>query len=353
MNKIKNFKNRIFSLNVKLSLFFVLLLGLTTPVFGAPNDTQGQKTVELQWYTDFEKAKALSKKESKPIFLYFTGSDWCGWCMKLNKEVLTTSDFIDLVGDKFIFVKADFPLDLETQDSRLRKQNEALKTKYDISGYPTILILSPEQHVLATLNYREGGGKEYAEYLLKVMQEHKDFKNGISSLESQNTKQLERLYKQAVALQMDETAHQIIQVGIQKNESPYFLKEHYWHLLNEGKLQDLETIKVRAMLLSMDTQNRQGIAYDVAIFDFACLCETLPKAASADELVQPLKEYLSQFGGSDKERAWRLEMMVSQVYRSKNQMQKARAYAKAAYEHAPYKMKVSINEALQELDSSK
>ena len=48
---------------------------------------------DLVWNTDIVKATAESKKSKKPILLFFTGSDWCGWCIKLQKEVFTTDTF--------------------------------------------------------------------------------------------------------------------------------------------------------------------------------------------------------------------------------------------------------------------
>ena len=47
---------------------------------------------ELVWQTDINKAISISNKEKKPMLLFFTGSDWCGWCIRLQKEVLKTPE---------------------------------------------------------------------------------------------------------------------------------------------------------------------------------------------------------------------------------------------------------------------
>src|SRR5437879_3290811 len=77
---------------------------------------------EIPWATNYDQAVELSKKEQKPLFLYFTGSDWCGWCWKMDKEILSTSDLIDAVKNKFIFVKIDFPI-YTNLDTKVAQQN--------------------------------------------------------------------------------------------------------------------------------------------------------------------------------------------------------------------------------------
>ena len=83
------------------------------------NAQQTKQTETVSWLTNFEEAKEIAKKKSKPLFLFFSGSDWCGWCIKMNKEILDTKEFNQSVGKDFVFVKVDFPkknpLDSQTQ----------------------------------------------------------------------------------------------------------------------------------------------------------------------------------------------------------------------------------------------
>ena len=72
-------------------LFAILFLGLST-----------QAQENQTWHTDINKAIAISKKENKPMFLFFTGSDWCGWCIKLQKEVFKTPEFTAWAKDKVV-----------------------------------------------------------------------------------------------------------------------------------------------------------------------------------------------------------------------------------------------------------
>lgn len=87
---------------------------------------------------------------------YFTGSDWCSWCQKLDKEVLDTRAFQEWASEKVIPLVLDFPK-YHPQDPDLKRQNSNLGGKYKISGYPTILILSAKGEQMASQGYESGG----------------------------------------------------------------------------------------------------------------------------------------------------------------------------------------------------
>lgn len=92
---------------------------------------------DLQWHTDVATAVSLSEKSKKPLLLFFTGSDWCGWCMKLKKEVLTTPEFAKWAKDNVILVELDFPRKT-AQSEQLKAQNAQLNQFFQVRGYPTI-----------------------------------------------------------------------------------------------------------------------------------------------------------------------------------------------------------------------
>ncbi|MCB1119062.1 MAG: thioredoxin family protein [Chlamydiia bacterium] len=118
----------------------------------------------LQWQTNYDAACKQAKQENKPLVLLFTGSDWCTWCHKLEGEVLDTPQFSNEMGDKCIFVKLDFPRK-HPIDSQTKAQNETLKNKFSIKGFPTIVVLDADQHLLGTTGYRSGGPSAYANHL--------------------------------------------------------------------------------------------------------------------------------------------------------------------------------------------
>ena len=107
---------------------------------------------ELNWLTDLPKAQAQAKKENKLVMLDFTGSDWCGWCIKLNKEVFSKSEFADYAKKNLVLVEVDFPRG-KKQTEEQKKANQKLFEKYKIEGYPTIIVLNGEGTQVGKLGY--------------------------------------------------------------------------------------------------------------------------------------------------------------------------------------------------------
>src|SRR5690349_15264465 len=83
---------------------------LTSLMLLCSSSLAAEDAPQIQWNATFQETQTLSKKENKPIFLYFSGSDWCSWCNKLDEEILSSPDFITKVGPQFVFYKADFPV---------------------------------------------------------------------------------------------------------------------------------------------------------------------------------------------------------------------------------------------------
>ena len=122
---------------------------------------------ELQWLTDVPKAVEKAKSENKLVMLDFTGSDWCGWCIKLHKEVFSQSEFADYAKKNLVLVEVDFPRRKE-QSAELKKANQALQEKYKIEGYPTLILLNKDGKQVGQLGYMPGGPKPFVTELDKV-----------------------------------------------------------------------------------------------------------------------------------------------------------------------------------------
>ena len=113
-------------------------------------------SAESNWVTDYKKAQEAAKAGKKLMLLDFTGSDWCGWCMKLDKEVFSTPEFQNYASRNLILVKLDFPR-RRPQTEALKKQNEQLAQKYGIQGFPTIIVLNGQGEKVGELGYMDGG----------------------------------------------------------------------------------------------------------------------------------------------------------------------------------------------------
>ena len=124
------------------------------------------------WETDFKKASATAKKSGKYMLLDFTGSDWCGWCIKLDDEVFSKSSFKSYARGNLVRVMLDFPRN-KRMSKKLISQNAELAKKYGVSGYPTVLILSPDGDLVGKTGYKKGGPKKYVEHLTAMIDNHK------------------------------------------------------------------------------------------------------------------------------------------------------------------------------------
>ncbi|YCM43363.1 thioredoxin family protein [Verrucomicrobiaceae bacterium 227] len=120
------------------------------------------------WMHDFEAAKAKAAKENKDLLIDFTGSDWCGWCIKLNEEVFSHDPFKEGVADKYVLVELDYPRDKSILDEKTIKQNEELRKVYPVQGFPTILLADAQGRPFAQTGYQKGGPEAYLTHLAEL-----------------------------------------------------------------------------------------------------------------------------------------------------------------------------------------
>ena len=113
-----------------------------------------------KWIQDFDLAKKLATKENKMILANFTGSDWCPYCIKAESEIFSTDAFAKYASDKFILLKIDFP-QKKKLPRNISSQNEKLAIKYNVSGFPTFLILDSSGELLGITGYMQGGVKAW------------------------------------------------------------------------------------------------------------------------------------------------------------------------------------------------
>lgn len=119
-----------------------------------------QAQEELTWHTDMSKATDISIKENKPMFLFFTGSDWCGWCIRLQKEVFKTQEFVNWAKESVILVELDFPRRMP-QDETTKMQNAQLQQQLQVRGYPTVWFVGAAKTAESKVNLTALGSTGY------------------------------------------------------------------------------------------------------------------------------------------------------------------------------------------------
>jgi len=142
----------------KIILVALLLIG-----------TASLQAQELTWETNLDKATQVAIKTKKPLLLFFTGSDWCGWCIRLQNEVLRTPEFAAWAKENVVLVEVDFPR-RSPQLPEIQKQNMELQQIFEVRGYPTIWITNPTKvdgkinlDKLGSTGYVAGGPAKWLE----------------------------------------------------------------------------------------------------------------------------------------------------------------------------------------------
>jgi protein disulfide-isomerase len=137
----------------------ILMTVLAATVFWQVN------AAESTWLTDLPKAEAQAKAENKIVLMDFTGSDWCGWCIKFKKEVLDTPEFQEYAAKNVVLVEVDFPNKKE-QSADLKAANKALEKQYKVNGFPTLVVLDKDgKEIGRQVGYAKGGPKAFIEKL--------------------------------------------------------------------------------------------------------------------------------------------------------------------------------------------
>ncbi|MDK2963569.1 MAG: hypothetical protein PWQ29_963 [Verrucomicrobiota bacterium] len=139
-----------------ITLFTVLLLGAAHLPAAAAD-----------WLTDFESARQQAAARNVPILADFSGSDWCGWCIRLEKEVFSQPEFKAYAEKNLVLFRADFP-SRKPQSDAVKQQNRELAERYGIRGYPTMLLDSAG-NVLKRTGYQPGGADAYVEHLKSLL----------------------------------------------------------------------------------------------------------------------------------------------------------------------------------------
>ena len=127
----------------------------------------GSLWAEPAWETDYKKAQDQAKAGDKLVLLDFTGSDWCGWCIRLDREVFSKPEFLDYANKNLVLVEIDFPRG-KAQSASLKKQNQELADQYGIQGFPTVVVLNGKGKKVGELGYMEGGVSAFIAELEKI-----------------------------------------------------------------------------------------------------------------------------------------------------------------------------------------
>ena len=119
------------------------------------------------WEDNYEKGLLQAKTEKKIALVDFTGSDWCSWCMKLDKEVFSQAKFKEYAKQNLVLIEIDFPR-LKPLSRPRQKKHDELAKQYEITGYPSVIVLDAEGKKLGRLGYMPGGPEAFIAAIEKL-----------------------------------------------------------------------------------------------------------------------------------------------------------------------------------------
>jgi len=168
---------------MKYTILLILLLSVSLascknpePQQPVPQETEetsaavpaDDATPASSWLISYDEALAQAKARNLPILINFSGSDWCGWCIKLMNEVFSKPEFISYANDNLVLLNLDFPRKTQLPPAQT-KANEELASKYNIEGFPTVILLDSSGTKIGQTGYQPGGPDKYISHLKTLM----------------------------------------------------------------------------------------------------------------------------------------------------------------------------------------
>ena len=143
---------------------------------------------------DLDQALEAARADGKFVYVCFTGSDWCGWCKKLNSEVFAKSEFAPRLTNDYYLVFIDSPRNKSLLSPRARRMNGSIIKRCRIAGFPTSLVFDEKGQKILTTGYRPGGAEAYADYLLDIRKDPEKYR-----AETAKKEELAKKIKEALA----------------------------------------------------------------------------------------------------------------------------------------------------------
>lgn len=334
MNLLNKYFNRVF-LFCFPTLFFIMLF---IPSLQGVELEKINSTI-FKEYNDLLKE---SQELSKPILLYFHGSDWSSLSIKIKEEILSSADLQQTIKDQFIYLDVDLPKQI-FQDKEISSQNKYLQEIFSIHQVPCLLMIDFKERELLRLSSENIIlVKELTRDLLKVKQQILDLNLALKNLDILSIEQLQELYLLAEKLNQKDIKSKILNRGLAENSS-FFLLEKFKSFVSSNDLQNQECLFIKKSL-----ENDLEASFTAALIEF----QELSKQSKESHLdlsivVAPLKNYLDKFRNADLEKTWRVEMILAQLYVEFDLWGSALEHAEIAFNTAPQNVKDEISHSLE------
>ena len=152
-------------MKLKKSMKKLLFIIFTICSISCQINTNSSEEPKKIWFTDVSQAIKQSKVSGKPIFAFFTGKEWCSWCKKLERQVLSQDSFINYAKENLVLLELDFP---RGRRNLPQKQIE-LARKFHIKGYPTVILMDSSTNKIAKTGYEAMSPEQYVDHVKALL----------------------------------------------------------------------------------------------------------------------------------------------------------------------------------------
>ena len=185
-----------------MTIFSLLLILAGSPVLAGDEPVTEPTEQALPWVMDISVAREMASKEGKDILINFTGSDWCGWCKRLDAEVFVHPVFHETAGKQYIYLYLDFPRGEEAMakviDEALNNEN---RDQMSVNGFPTIILADSQMRPYGRTGYQPGGPEKYLEHLAELRTKGEKVKALVSE---ENDEQIQKLLVDAFSVMLEQ-----------------------------------------------------------------------------------------------------------------------------------------------------
>lgn len=151
------------------------------------------------WLDDYDAALKKAAAENKHVVIDFSGSDWCGWCKRLDEEVFATDEFRKGAAEKYVLLMVDSPRDKSLLTPEAAKNNPKLVEKFNVEGFPTVVVLDSKGEEVMRTGYQAGGPEKYLKMLDEEIRFAPEIKKYIKPIEDILNRHDEQMRKDSEA----------------------------------------------------------------------------------------------------------------------------------------------------------
>ena len=278
---------------------------------------------------DLAAAQAKAKELKKDVLVDFSGSDWCGWCIKLDQEVFSKPEFLDAATKDFVLCVLDFPNKPENKakiPENLQKINQELMGKYGVQGFPTVLLMTADGAIIGKTGYQPGGPAAYLEHLKEIKAQQSKLTDGLAKAGDAKLSPADRAKALDAALSGQDEGmlvttyrKQIEEIIAADKDGALGLKTKYSNMLRmvdiENAMNSGETDKALAIVDAMvaelpasgeKTQETLGMKFSMLMFahrvdDAKAALQKAIDAAPESEIAGRMKEVLKRISQRSEE----------------------------------------------------